>query len=85
MAGSGQPNKSNATKGSYEPRFRAAPRPRCTRVPQGLDILTPLGRGASLLVIGPAGSGKTQLGLDAVLAQVGEKERKEVRVPRNVY
>ncbi len=39
--------------------------------PQGLDILTPLGRGASLLVIGPAGSGKTQLGLDAVLAQVG--------------
>ncbi|KAG2429129.1 hypothetical protein HYH02_014166 [Chlamydomonas schloesseri] len=36
---------------------------------KGLDILTPLGRGASLLVIGPSGAGKTRLGLDAIIAQ----------------
>jgi len=36
---------------------------------QGLDILTPLGRGMSFLVIGPRGTGKTTLGLDAILAQ----------------
>ncbi|WIA34565.1 hypothetical protein OEZ86_012886, partial [Tetradesmus obliquus] len=33
---------------------------------KGLDTLTPLGRGASLLVIGPSGSGKTSLALDAI-------------------
>jgi F0F1-type ATP synthase alpha subunit len=36
---------------------------------RGLDALTPLGRGSSLLVVGPAGSGKTALARDAVLAQ----------------
>ncbi|PNW77022.1 hypothetical protein CHLRE_10g419050v5 [Chlamydomonas reinhardtii] len=36
---------------------------------KGLDILTPLGRGASLLVIGPGGAGKTRLALDAIMAQ----------------
>lgn len=38
---------------------------------KALDALTPLGRGASLLVIGPNGSGKTSLGLDAILGQRG--------------
>jgi F0F1-type ATP synthase alpha subunit len=33
---------------------------------KGLDTLTPLGRGASLLVIGPNNSGKTTLALDAI-------------------
>eukprot|EP00882_Tetradesmus_deserticola_P005439 GHRQ01005723.1.p1 GENE.GHRQ01005723.1~~GHRQ01005723.1.p1 ORF type:complete len:668 (+),score=308.35 GHRQ01005723.1:398-2401(+) len=33
---------------------------------RGLDTLTPLGRGASLLVIGPNNSGKTTLALDAI-------------------
>lgn len=36
---------------------------------QALDVLTPLGRGASLLVVGPSDSGKTTLALDAVLGQ----------------
>ncbi|GLC68001.1 hypothetical protein PLESTF_000633300 [Pleodorina starrii] len=36
---------------------------------KALDILTPLGRGASLLVIGPGGSGKTRLALDAIAGQ----------------
>ncbi|KAI8466349.1 MAG: alpha subunit of mitochondrial F1F0 ATP synthase [Monoraphidium minutum] len=36
---------------------------------KALDILTPLGRGASLLVIGPRGAGKSALGLDALLGQ----------------
>jgi RecA/RadA recombinase len=40
----------------------------CTGV-KALDTLTPLGRGASLLVIGPGGSGKTTLALDAVQTQ----------------
>jgi F-type H+-transporting ATPase subunit alpha len=41
-------------------------------VPTGvkaLDTLTPLGRGASLLVIGPHNSGKTTLAVDAILGQ----------------
>jgi hypothetical protein len=42
----------------------------CTGV-KALDALTPLGRGASLLVIGPNGSGKSQLAVDALLGQVG--------------
>ncbi|MEW5319158.1 MAG: hypothetical protein WDW38_010327 [Sanguina aurantia] len=36
---------------------------------KALDILTPLGRGASLLVIGPHSSGLSSLALDAILAQ----------------
>ncbi|GIL83718.1 hypothetical protein Vretifemale_12457 [Volvox reticuliferus] len=36
---------------------------------KALDILTPFGRGASLLVIGPCGSGKTRLALDAIAGQ----------------
>jgi len=36
---------------------------------KGLDVLTPLGRGASLLLIGPRGSGKTTAALDAMIAQ----------------
>lgn len=36
---------------------------------QALDILTPLGRGASLLVIGPHSSGLSSLAVDAILAQ----------------
>lgn len=31
--------------------------------------MTPLGRGASLLVIGPHNSGKTTLAIDAILGQ----------------
>jgi F-type H+-transporting ATPase subunit alpha len=38
---------------------------------KALDALTPLGRGASLLVIGPNDSGKSQLAVDALLGQVG--------------
>lgn len=34
-----------------------------------MDTLTPLGRGASLLVIGPHNSGKTTLAVDAILGQ----------------
>jgi F0F1-type ATP synthase alpha subunit len=40
----------------------------CTGV-KALDTLTPLGRGASLLVIGPHNSGKTTLAVDAILGQ----------------
>lgn len=40
-------------------------------VPQALDMLTPLGRGASLLVVGPNDSGKTTLALDAIITQRG--------------
>lgn len=36
---------------------------------KAIDILTPLGRGMNLLVIGPKGSGKRSLALDAILAQ----------------
>jgi hypothetical protein len=36
---------------------------------KALDTLTPLGRGASLLVIGPHNSGKTTLAVDAILGQ----------------
>eukprot|EP00955_Chlamydomonas_euryale_P107010 365741-Chlamydomonas_euryale.AAC.1 len=43
-------------------------------VAQGLDILTPLGRGMNLLVMGPRGSGKTTLAIDAVLAQANSGE-----------
>ncbi|GBF87937.1 ATP synthase subunit alpha [Raphidocelis subcapitata] len=38
---------------------------------KALDILTPLGRGASLLIIGPPGAGKSAAGLDALLGQAG--------------
>ncbi len=34
-------------------------------------MLTPLGRGASLLVVGPNSSGKSTLALDAIIGQVG--------------
>lgn len=34
-----------------------------------LDTLTPLGRGATLLVIGPHDSGKTTLAVGAILGQ----------------
>jgi F0F1-type ATP synthase alpha subunit len=36
---------------------------------RAVDALTPVGRGSSLLVVGPAGSGKTALARDAVLGQ----------------
>ena len=36
---------------------------------QAVDVLTPLGRGQSLLVAGPSGSGKSSLVLDAILGQ----------------
>jgi F-type H+-transporting ATPase subunit alpha len=36
---------------------------------KAVDTLTPLGRGASLLVIGPHNSGKTTLAVDAILGQ----------------
>jgi F0F1-type ATP synthase alpha subunit len=60
--------------------------PGCDRMPasftclaagvKGLDTLTPLGRGASLLVIGPNNSGKTTLALDAVQGcQLGSNMR----------
>jgi F-type H+-transporting ATPase subunit alpha len=42
---------------------------------KALDTLTPLGRGASLLVIGPNNSGKTTLALDAILGQKGSGVR----------
>jgi F-type H+-transporting ATPase subunit alpha len=38
---------------------------------QAFDILTPLGRGQAQQVVGPQGSGKTQLCIDAVLGQRG--------------
>jgi hypothetical protein len=51
------------------------PRPPRARPPppwrQGLDLLTPFGRGASLLVIGPNGSAKSRLAMDVIGAQVG--------------
>lgn len=34
-----------------------------------MDILTPLGRGMNFLVVGPRDSGKTCVGIDAILAQ----------------
>lgn len=37
---------------------------------KAVDTLTPLGRGASLLVVGPKGSGKTSLVEDAMLGQL---------------
>ena len=36
---------------------------------KAVDILTPLGRGQALLVVGPEGSGKTQLCLDSIVGQ----------------
>jgi F0F1-type ATP synthase alpha subunit len=43
---------------------------------KALDTLTPLGRGASLLVIGPNNSGKTTLALDAIQGcQLGSNMR----------
>ena len=36
---------------------------------QALDTLTPLGRGQAQLLVGPAGSGKTSLAVDAILGQ----------------
>lgn len=36
---------------------------------QAMDILTPLGRGMNFLVVGPRDSGKTCVGIDAILAQ----------------
>ena len=37
--------------------------------PQAVDVLTPIGRGQAQLIIGPRGSGKTALALDAILGQ----------------
>ena len=37
--------------------------------PQAVDVLTPIGRGQALLVVGLPGSGKTSLVLDAILGQ----------------
>lgn len=34
-----------------------------------MDILTPLGRGMNFLIVGPRASGKTCVGIDAILAQ----------------
>ncbi|PRW45016.1 ATP synthase subunit alpha [Chlorella sorokiniana] len=42
---------------------------------RALDILTPLGRGQALQVVGPQGSGKTQLCIDAVIGQRGSGVR----------
>lgn len=42
---------------------------------RALDLLTPVGRGASLLVIGPNGAGKSTLAEDAVLGQRDAGER----------
>lgn len=36
---------------------------------QALDTLTPLGRGQAQLLVGPAGSGKTSLAVDAIIGQ----------------
>lgn len=36
---------------------------------KALDLLTPVGRGASMLLIGPTGSGFEQLAEDALLGQ----------------
>jgi F0F1-type ATP synthase alpha subunit len=40
---------------------------------KALDTLTPLGRGSSLLVIGPQGCGKTTVALDAIIGQKGSQ------------
>lgn len=42
---------------------------------KALDILTPLGRGQALQVVGPQGAGKTQLCVDAVAGQRGSGVR----------
>ena len=42
---------------------------RCSADMQALDALTPIGRGQAQLLVGPAGSGKTTLAVDAVLGQ----------------
>lgn len=36
---------------------------------QAVDVLTPVGRGQALLVVGMPGSGKSSLVLDAILGQ----------------
>lgn len=36
---------------------------------QAVDTLTPLGRGQAQLLVGPAGSGKTNLAVDAIIGQ----------------
>jgi len=36
---------------------------------QAVDTLTPLGRGQAQLLVGPAGSGKSSLAVDAILGQ----------------
>lgn len=38
-------------------------RPACCAALQAFDILTPLGRGQAQQIVGPQGSGKTQVGL----------------------
>lgn len=42
---------------------------------RAIDALTPFGRGASLLVIGPKGAGGEAVGEDAILGQRGAGER----------
>lgn len=49
------------------------PQPPCFT--QCLDVLTPIGRGQSMLVCGPRSSGKTQLAIDAILGQAGSGVR----------
>ena len=36
---------------------------------QAVDVLTPLGRGQAMLMLGPSGSGKSSLAVDAILGQ----------------
>lgn len=49
---------------------------------QAMDILTPLGRGMNFLVVGPRDSGKTCVGIDAILAQKSTGEAPQGSQPR---
>ena len=50
-------------------QIRLASFKKSTYVPQAVDVLTPIGRGQALLVVGQQGAGKSSLVLDAILGQ----------------
>ena len=57
---------------------------KCAVCAQAVDVLTPLGRGQALLMLGPAASGKTSLALDAILGQYVQQQPGEQSV-RCIY